>query len=239
MRIVVTGFDLSLPILRSRNASQAHRQGPEIRKPALTQSQPDAKTFILASAILQELYDEAPAGYITLEWLTGSLHKQSFGLIMLMLSVVAATPGISFIGGLLLVIPAFQMIAGRPAPIFPRWIAARPLPTRHLGAVARRAITVLRYVEKIFYPRYPVPAGVTKRVVGIVVMLLIARLMIVPFPLSTILPALVIAWISLAYLEEDGLMLSIGLLAGFVVLAVDLWIVWEIVHGTKWIIDLV
>jgi hypothetical protein len=61
--------------------------------------------------------------------------------------------------------------------------------------------------------------GVTKRVVGIVVLMLVARVMIVPFPLCTILPALVIAWISLAYLEEDGLMLSIGLLAGFVVLA--------------------
>jgi hypothetical protein len=239
MCILVAGFVLSLLTLRSRHVSQANRQEPEIRKPALTQSQPDAKTFILASAILQELYDEAPPGHITLEWLTSSLHKQSFGLIMLMLSVVAATPGISFIGGLLLVIPAFQMIAGSPAPIFPRWIATRPLPTQHLSAVARRAITVLRYVEKIFYPRYPVPPGVTKRVVGIVVMMLVARLMIVPFPISTILPALVIAWISLAYLEEDGLMLSIGLLAGFVVLAVDLWIAWEIVHGAKWIIDLV
>lgn len=205
MRILVTGFDLSLRTLRSRNVSQANRQGPKIWKLELTQSQPDAKTFILASTILQELYDEAPAGHVTLEWLTSSLHKQWFGLIMLMLSVVAATPGISFVGGLLLVIPAFQMIAGRPAPIFPRWIAARPLPTQHLGAVARRAITVLRYVEKIFYPRYPLPSGVTK----------------------------------IAYLEEDGLMLSIGLLAGFVVLAVDLWIVWEMVHGTKWIIDLV
>jgi hypothetical protein len=205
----------------------------------LTQSQTDAKTFILASAILQELYDEAPAGYITLEWLTGNLHKQSFGLIMLMLAVVAATPGISFIGGLLLVVPALQMIAGSPAPTFPRWIATRPLSTRHLGAVARRAIAVLRYVEKIFYPRYPFPPELTKRVVGIVVMMLVARLMIVPFPFSTILPALVIAWISLAYLEEDGLMLLIGLLAGFVLLAVDLWIAWEIVHGAKWIIDLV
>ena|SRR5258707_3951034 len=33
--------------------------------------------------------------------------------------------------GLLLLIPAFQMIAGRPAPIFPRWIAGRAVPTRH------------------------------------------------------------------------------------------------------------
>jgi hypothetical protein len=30
-------------------------------------------------------------------------------------------------------------------------------------------------------------------------------------------------------------MLSISLLAGFVVLAVDLGVVWEMVHGARWI----
>src|SRR5271165_5644332 len=56
---------------------------------------------------------KSPAGYFTLGWLTGNLHKQSFGLIMLVLAVVSAAPGISLVGGLLLLIPAFQMIATR------------------------------------------------------------------------------------------------------------------------------
>ncbi len=128
---------------------------------------------------------------------------------------------------------AFQMIAGRPAPVFPRWIAARPLPTRHLGAVVQRAIPALRYLEKMVHPRCPTPLQATKRVVGIAIMILSARLILTPIPLSNIIPALVIALISLAYLEEDGLMLSIGLLAGFAVLAVDLGVVWEIVHGVR------
>lgn len=163
----------------------------------------------------------------------GSLQKQSFGLIMLVLALVAAAPGISLLGGLLLLIPAFQMIAGRPAPVFPRWIAARRLPTRHLGAVVERAIPTLRYLEKAIHPRQPTPRGATKRVVGFVVMMLSARLIFTPIPFSNILPAFVIALISLAYVEEDGLMLSICLLVGFVVIAVDLAMVWEIVHGAK------
>jgi len=199
----------------------------------LTRSQPDASTFIPASVILQELHDKAPAGHFTLGWLTSSLHKQSFGLIMLVLAVVAAAPGISLVGGLLLLIPAFQMIAGRPAPTFPRWIAARPLPTRRLDAVAQRAITVLRYVEKAVYPRGATPPEATKRVVGIAVVMLTARLLLTPIPLSNILPAFLIALISLAYLEEDGVMLWIGLLLGFLVVAIDLAVVWDIVHGAK------
>jgi len=199
----------------------------------LTQNRPDAGTFIPASIILQKLHDEAPADHVTLDWLMDSLQKQSFGLIMLVLAIVAAAPGICMVAGLMLLIPAFQMIAGRSAPVFPHRIAARPLPTRHLGGIVQRAIPMLRYLEKVVYPRCPTPREATKRVVGIAVMMLSARLILTPIPLSNILPALVIALISLAYIEEDGLMLSVCLLAGFVVIAIDLAVVWEIVHGAK------
>jgi hypothetical protein len=201
----------------------------------LTQNRPDAGAFIPASVILQKLHDEAPADHFTLDWLMGSLQKQSFGLIMLVLAIVAAAPRICMVGGLLLLIPAFQMIAGRPAPVFPRSIAARPLPTRHLGAIVQRSIPILRYLEKVVYPRWPFPPEATKRVIGIAVMMLSARLILTPIPLSNILPALLIGLISLAYIEEDGLVLSICLLAGFAVIALDLAIVWEVVHGAKWI----
>lgn len=199
----------------------------------MTHSRPDATTFTLPSVILQELQDEASSGHVTLSWLMGGLHQHSFGLITLLLAVVAVAPGICVVAGLLLMIPAFQMIVGRPAPTFPRWIAARPLPTRHLGAVVQRIIPILRYLEKIIHPRRPTPPEATKRIVGIAIMMLSARLLLAPIPLSNVFPALLIALISLAYLEEDGVILSIGLLAAFVVLAVDLGAIWEIVYGAK------
>jgi hypothetical protein len=182
---------------------------------------------------LQELREEAPADHFTLGWLTRSLDKQSFGLIILILAVIAAAPGISFVAGLLLLIPACEMIAGRPAPVFPSWIAERPLPTKHLGAVVRRAIPMLRGLEKFVYPRGPAPAEAAKRIVGIAVVLLTARLLLTPIPLSNVLPAVLIAFISLAYLEKDGLMLSLGLVAGFIVIAADLVAVWQMVQGAK------
>jgi hypothetical protein len=48
----------------------------------------------------------------------------------------------------------------------------------------------------------------------------------------------VIALISLAYLEEDGLLLSIALLASVIVLAVEFAAVWETIRGAKWIFGL-
>ena len=144
----------------------------------LAQGQPDAGRSMPASIILQKLHDEAPADHFTLDWLMSNLHKQSFGLIMLVLAIVAVAPGVSVVGGLLLLIPAFQMIVGRSAPAFPRWIAARQLPTRRLGTVVQRAITTLGYLEKMIYPRWPTPPGATRRVVGFTVMMPSARLIL-------------------------------------------------------------
>jgi hypothetical protein len=188
--------------------------------------------------VLQRLHNEAPSDHFTLYWLMGHLRKRSFGMIMLLLALVAMVPGISIVAGLLLMIPAFQMLAGRPAPIFPRRIANRPLPTRHLAALVQRAVPVLRYLERIVHPRWPTPFEATKRLVGIVVMILSTAVVFAPVPLSNVVPALLIALISLAYLEEDGLLLSIALLGALIVVGVVLVTVWEIVVGAKWFIGL-
>ena len=78
----------------------------------------------------------------------------------------------------------------------------------------------------------------TKRLFGAVVVLLNVTLLFTPVPLSNVVPALVIALISLAYLEEDGLLLSIALLAGVIVLVIEFLAVWEAIRGAKWIVGL-
>jgi hypothetical protein len=188
--------------------------------------------------VLQRLHDEAPPEHFTLGWLMQSLGKRSFGIIMLLLALVATAPGISIVAGLLLMIPAFQMIAGQASPVFPRRIATRPLPTRHLVALVRRAVPVLGYLEKVIHPRWQTPIEATKRFVGTVVVILNTALVFTPIPLSNVVPALVIALIALAYLEEDGVLLSIALLAAVIVLTIELAVVWGTVVGAKWIIGL-
>ena len=193
----------------------------------------DPKAFVPTSVVLQRLHDEAPPDHFTLGWLMGSLRKRSFGIIMLLLAVVAIAPGVSIIAGLLLMIPAFQMIADRPAPVFPRRIAARPLPTRHLAALVQRAVPVMRFLETMIRPRWHTPIDATRRVVGIVVLLLTVTMLFSPIPLTNVVPALVIALISLAYVEEDGIFLTIALLGAVVVLGIASVAVWEMIRGAK------
>jgi hypothetical protein len=196
------------------------------------------KVVIPTSIVLQRLHDELPTDHFTLGWLMHSLHRRSFGIIMLLLALVAIAPGLSIVAGLLLMIPACQMITGKSAPVFPRRIATRSLSTKHLAAVVQRSVPVLRYLERVVHPRWHIiPLEATKRLVGGVVVILSATLVFIPIPLSNVVPALVIALISLAYLEEDGVLLSIALLAAVMVLTVVTVGVWEMVVGAKWIID--
>jgi hypothetical protein len=118
-----------------------------------------------------------------------SLRKRSFGIVLLLLAVVAMAPGVAIVAGLLLMIPACQMIAGLPVPVFPRRIAGRPVPTRHLAALVQRAVLVLRYLEKMIHPRWPTPLGATKRLVGVVIVILNIIVVFAPIPLSNVIPA--------------------------------------------------
>ena len=74
----------------------------------------------------------------------------------------------------------------------------------------------------------------TKRLVGITVVILSGVVVLAPIPLTNVVPAVVIAVISLAYLEEDGLVLSIGLLAAIVILTIAVVAVWEMALGVQW-----
>jgi len=194
----------------------------------VSKAQQTRPSLVAASTLLQKLHDSAPSGHFTLAWLMNKLSDQSYGVIILLLAIIAAAPGISLAAGLLLLVPTIQMIAGRPSPIFPQWIAARPLPTDKLGAVLKQAVPVLKVLETAIRPRWPMPLGATRRIVGLVVLLLTVRLLSNPLPASNVLPAALISFISLAYLEADGAMLTVGLLAGLIVLAVDVKILWDV-----------
>ena len=182
---------------------------------------------MLPSVVLQNLHDAAPEGRVTVGWAMRSLDSHSFGLILLLLAVVGTAPGLCSLAGLLLVICALQMIIGRPTPSFPQWGTDRPLPSRQLRVIVPRLVIALRFAERAIHPRWHKPGRATTRLVGVVIMLLSVQLVLIPVPFSNILPAVIAAVISLAYLEKDGLFLCLGLLAGLILLGVDTAIIAE------------
>jgi hypothetical protein len=99
----------------------------------------------------------------------------------------------------------------------------------------QRAVPPLRYLERFIHPRWRTPFEPTKRLVGLIVLILSAAMVFSPIPFSNVVPALVLALTALAYLEEDGVLLLVALIAATIVLAFASAAIWETVRGAEWI----
>src|SRR5262249_12191078 len=207
---------------------KSHERKPQTRMQDITT---ETKNRAPSSRVLQEIIRQAPAGYVTVGWLTSTLHQRSFGIVMLCLGLLATTPIGSSVPGFILAVMAVQLIVGRTEPVFPHFIMTRRLPTTQLLRLGCRAIHVLKYLEKAVHPRWPMTFEVAKRAVGVIILLLAVVLLLTPMPLSNVAPAMVISMISLAYVEEDGLLLSAAFLAAIMLIGIASAAVWGAIVG--------
>jgi len=163
------------------------------------------------SVALMRLLGDAPADRVSLAWLIGRLGKRSFGLLVLIVAFLGLAPAVAMLAMLLLPFPAIQMVLGHERPNLPHFLARQSIPTRRLSRLAAWSIPSLRRMEVFIHPRWPTPLEATKRLVGLTILLLAVTL-IAPFPFN-IIPTLVIILIAFAYLEEDGMLLCISMVA--------------------------
>ena len=186
------------------------------------------------SVVLATLLPNVTAGHASLGQLFQGLGDRSFGLVLLLLGLLGLVPGISGLVGILLLVPAMQMMLARSGPVLPRRLAARRFRAPHLARLLHRTIPVLRYLERFIRPRWITPFEATKRVVGTIVLLL-GCLLLVPIPLSNLPIALVLMLIAFAYLEEDGVLLLAALIGALLLLATAGVAAWEAMSTTGWV----
>lgn len=180
------------------------------------------------------MLDQAQEARVSVGWLMEQLGERSFGLTLFVMAVIALMPGASTVIGVLIAWPAIQMILGHEAAVLPRWIARRRVGVDRLARVIGVIVPRLRWVERLIRPRWPMPFQVTKRLTGIV-MLLVGATLISPVPFTQVVPALVIMLLALAYLEEDGVALLVALVAALASLAVTGVTVWGAVETIDWL----
>jgi hypothetical protein len=177
------------------------------------------------SELLEELVSKAPDGPVDLEWLLGHLDKRSFGLLLLLLGLLVIIPGIATIATLALLFPAVEMMLGRSAPSFPRFLSKRQFDFKRFKQFTVRARPLLQAIESASRPRWNARHDVTDRLVGLVVFLL-ALSAGWPLPLVNVIPGMAVVLIAIAYLQEDGLLLAIGMAAALICLLGLGWTLW-------------
>jgi hypothetical protein len=189
-----------------------------------------AEARLSTSAVLAALIVDAPADHVTLEWIVEHLRERSFGIVILMMALVGLIPGPSWFAGILLAIPAIQMILGRPGPDLPGFVASRRIPTPQLARLIGRITPALRRIERVGSLRWRAPYYAIRWPVGLFVLLL-GPTSIAPVPFIHVLPFLAIMLLALALLEEDGILLCIGLLAVALSVVVTTAILWGTVEA--------
>ncbi|MDF3074911.1 MAG: exopolysaccharide biosynthesis protein [Alphaproteobacteria bacterium] len=199
-----------------------------------TADHPYAQERVATSAIIRDLLKDAPEERVTLDWLLGNLGERSFGILLLFLGMIGLVPGAATFAGLLLFVPAAQMVLGRPAPDLPDFVGARRLPRGAIAWLLRKVAPSLAWIERFTFPRWQTPFRSTRRVIGVVVLLLAATALS-PIPFAGVLPSIVIMLLALGLLEKDGVLLAISLALAVVSLAVTAGTVWVSIIAPRYL----
>jgi hypothetical protein len=136
-----------------RSGSESARHEKDI----VASSIPPIHSGTPTSTILQNLLLHAPGETVSLGWLMRHLGRRSFGIILLLLGLLGCLPGVSAVAGVLIAIPAYQMIVARTAPVFPRFFASRTFKKQRLASILARAVPMLRFLERFIRPRWSTP----------------------------------------------------------------------------------
>ena len=177
------------------------------------------------SDLLQLLARTWPQERISLGDVIRLLGDRGYGVLMFVLALPGAVPGLSSIAAIPLALVAVQLAIGLSRPWLPRFLAARSLSRTDFARMVERVEPYLMRIERLLRPRFLLLTGpVGERLMG-AMCLALALLLTVPilFNLPLIVP---IALMSLALLERDGVFAAIGLGVGGLVLGAVVGLGW-------------
>lgn len=173
------------------------------------QSSEDTSRIKTSSLLAETLY-ALEGTHVEIGELMMQFQRRSYGGVLLILALLAMVPGISVFAGMAMVVPAFQLFIGLPAPVFPSFIQKRKV---GVAGLQKWGMIISKWVERLetlVVPRWPVLSNhLARRLIGLVILLL-ALVVAIPFPFSNFPPALATIGFALGLMERDGLIITIA-----------------------------
>lgn len=184
------------------------------------------------SSVLRAVLDTAPGETISIRDIVEAFGERAFGFVIILFSLpncIPAPPGMNSIFGMPVVMFATQLALGFKKPWLPRKIMDKTFKVSTFRKIVDVAEPKLQRVEKLCRPRLVNlfgPRG--DRLIGVFAMLL-GLCVIVPLPGTNMLPSVALVILSIAIMQEDGVILGLGALIGLAGVAYTVGIVWAIV----------
>lgn len=191
---------------------------------------------VSTSELLLALVRSFPRERISIQNLLDGLAERSFGFVLLLfglLSAIAVVPGLATVTAVPLLFFGLQMVGGYRTPWLPGFIANRSFAKGDLLATIERGVPFLRWVERVCRPRLLfMTGGIGERLLGLLVFIL-AVVIALPGPGTNFLPGLAIAFMAVAIIQRDGLLLLVGWLGSAFALYVG-WLGLSLVYEYLW-----
>lgn len=168
------------------------------------------------SDLLRHLLDGLEGDKVSVGWVVARLGSRAFGAIILLMAlpnIIPQIPGMSTIFGLLIMLPAMQLVLGLRQMWLPNYLAKIKLPSSKVAAVVTLAIPWVEKFEKMIKPRLTVLTyPPMENIIGALVLLL-GFILFLPIPGGNWLPAMACCLFALGMLERDGMFTLMGLAA--------------------------
>lgn len=172
-----------------------------------------------ASALLEDLVENFPGERVSVGDLLERLDARAYGMLLLVLALpmcVPNVPGISTIFGVLMLLPATQMVIGARKIWAPARLRAKEIDGEILRRTLRMAIPTLKRVEYLIRPRLPQLTRFPLTIAAGLQTLLMALILILPIPFANWPPGMTVAMTALALLQRDGVLMLLTIPAALI-----------------------
>ena len=169
------------------------------------------------SLVLRAVIDTAPGDSISIREIVEAFGERAFGFVIILFSLpncIPAPPGMNSIFGLPVLLFACQLALGFKKPWLPKKVMDKTFKVTTFRKIIDKAEPKLRRIENICRPRHTAlfgPRG--DRLIGVFAIIL-ALCVIVPLPGTNWVPSIALVILSIAIMQEDGLILGLGLFVG-------------------------
>jgi len=216
------------PVKRTVNREKASA-GPAVRTKTRTGTRSSDKNLLSprrprTSQILREILAKNPdVENFTVDTIVNSIGETSFGTSLMFFAIPEVVPipvpGLAAIVVIPTAVISGQMAAGHKQIRLPKFILKKTVPRKALAAAIRAILPLLEKAEKVSKPRWRwATTPLAKRLLGVFIFIL-ALSIAFPMPGFNMPQAISTFIIALGLVEDDGILVAAGVIAGLASLA--------------------
>jgi hypothetical protein len=217
------GLDLDRPEARSRARVRSSATAKQKRATPRSKARTKERATPRTSEILRRLLEDKSRDALTIEEIVSELGPRSLPASLMIFTIPEVLPiplpGLSTAVVIPTGIISYQMLRGKEEISLPRWILDRSVPRSAFNACVTTILPFLEKAEGKVRPRLRwMSTRAAKRFIGFFV-LLMAAIIALPIPFTNMPFAIAIFIIALGLAEQDGALISLGILLGIALIA--------------------